>query len=115
MLKLISIFMYFIRELVFDRKNEYNFKSSEFNARKFVVFSMIIASITLNGYLFFKILTLANHNVELKHKIHELELIVGDQINTIIRLDFELSSLGKNNNSPPLNEGNNVINGRKGK
>ena len=69
MLKLLSIITYFFRELVFDYKEEYDFKSSKFNARKVATFLILIASISLNGFLVVRIYHLSKANIELRKGI----------------------------------------------
>ena len=69
MFKLLSILTYFIRELVFDSKDEYDFSSPKFNSRKFIVFLAIIFSMLINLFTITKVFNLA------KDKIHNNTII----------------------------------------
>jgi hypothetical protein len=73
MLKILTIFIYFIRELIFDSKDEYDFKSSKFNTRKFTVFIFVIASLAANVFISYKVIKIAKHNVELMATMVELK------------------------------------------
>lgn len=73
MFKIFSIFTYFIRELVFDSKDEYDFKSSKFNTRKFTVFVFIILSMSANVFISYKVIKIAKHNVELIRVVVDLK------------------------------------------
>ena len=48
MLKQLSLLSRFIREIAFDTKEEGEFKSRKFNARKFIIFGVTSLSLTLN-------------------------------------------------------------------
>lgn len=72
MLKLLSIFSYFFKELIFESKEEYDFKSSKFNMRKFLVFSIILMSIFLNIFLMNRVYRLALANTEYKKTLRTL-------------------------------------------
>lgn len=73
MLKILTIFIYFIRELIFDSKDEYNFKSSKFNTRKFIIFVFIITSVASNIFISYKVIKIAKHNVELMNTVVQLK------------------------------------------
>jgi len=72
MFKIISIIVYFIRELIFDNKEEYNIKSSKFNTRKFIIFTIIMLSMIVNIFAIDKTYTLAKKNLEFQKKLLEL-------------------------------------------
>lgn len=65
LLKALKIFYYVLRELVFDNKEEYDFKSLKFNTRKFIVTIMMMLSILLNVWLFYRFYSLATTHMEL--------------------------------------------------
>lgn len=73
MLKILTIFIYFIKELIFDSKDEYDFKSSKFNTRKFIVFIFIVTSVIANVFISYKVIKIAKHNVELMVNVTELK------------------------------------------
>lgn len=66
MLRLLSILSYFLKELIFDSKDEYDLMSSKFNMRKVAVFVVSIACVSLNVFLVHRTMTLASEIVELK-------------------------------------------------
>lgn len=78
MFKIFTIFIYFIRELIFDSKDEYDFKSSKFNTRKFIVFVFIITSVSANVFISYKVIKIARHNVNLIESIVQLKSEVLD-------------------------------------
>lgn len=69
MLKLLSVLSYFLRELIFDSKDEYDLSSSKFNMRKVAVFLVLALSITLNLFLGNRTVALASANVDLRKQI----------------------------------------------
>jgi hypothetical protein len=73
MLKILTIFIYFVRELIFDSKEEYDFKSSKFNTRKFTVFVFVILSLSFNIFISYKVIKIAKHNVELMNTVVQLK------------------------------------------
>jgi uncharacterized membrane protein YgaE (UPF0421/DUF939 family) len=115
MLRLLSMFTYFLRELIFDSKDEYSFKSSKFNPRKVVVFTIVVVSVVLNFYFFNRTFAMAKSVNEIKHEVERLKELDDSNKKTIEALTNQLISVGKNNISQPLNEGNNQSKNRKGK
>lgn len=69
MFRFLSILVYFIKELIFDNKEEYNIKSSSFNARKFIVFMMVILSFGGNIIMTGKAISLAKNNILLREQL----------------------------------------------
>jgi hypothetical protein len=67
--KLVALLFSFLRELIFDSKEEFDFKSSKFNARKFTVLILIVFSLFLNLLFAQRLYSLARQNVELKNFI----------------------------------------------
>ena len=72
MLKLLSIFSYFFKELIFESKEEYDFKSSKFNMRKFLIFTLVLGSFFLNIFLINRVYHLAVLNSNLKKEFKDL-------------------------------------------
>ena len=72
MLKLLSVIIYFLREMIFDSKDEYDFKSAKFNARKFAVLLVTLLLLLFSCFFFERCLMLARENIELKLQLSEL-------------------------------------------
>ncbi len=66
MVKIFSLLLYFFKEIVFDNKEEYNFKSSKFNTRKFIVLIIVIMSVLVAVTMTSRTYALAKTNLELK-------------------------------------------------
>lgn len=62
----LSILVTFIRDLFFDTPDELNFKSTDFNTRKVVVFLTIIMLVSLSTFLI-------NRSIVLVDRIKKLE------------------------------------------
>ena len=69
MFRFFSALIYFIKELIFDNKDEYNIKSSKFNTRKFIAFTILSLSIFGTIMSTAKAYHLAKENIELKESI----------------------------------------------
>lgn len=69
MFKLLSILVFFLRELIFDSKEEYNFKSAHFNPRKFSILVLIFVLLMVNAYFIDKLYTLASVLVQTREAI----------------------------------------------
>lgn len=65
LLKALKIFYYVMRELVFDNKEEYDFSSTKFNTRKFIITIMMMMSMIMNGWLLYRFSDLALQHVAL--------------------------------------------------
>lgn len=65
LLKALKIFYYVMRELVFDNKEEYDFSSTKFNTRKFIITIMMMMSMIMNGWLLYRFSDLALKHVAL--------------------------------------------------
>lgn len=68
--KALKALYYMLRELVFDNKEEYDFSSAKFNARKFIVTLMMMFSISLNAWLLYRFTVVAMHNMALIRECH---------------------------------------------
>lgn len=66
MIKIFSLLLYFFKEIVFDNKEEYNFKSSKFNTRKFIVLIVVMLSVLVAVTMTSRTYALAKTNLELK-------------------------------------------------
>lgn len=83
-LKILQMFVYFIKEVLFERKEEADFKHPNFNPRKYVFVILLVGMFTSNYYLFYgkyeedkvnKFLREDNKNVvELRDEITKLKL-----------------------------------------
>lgn len=71
MFKLLQMVIYFLKELIFDKKDELDIKSSKFNTRKFTVFMIVLCSLILNMFCFYRIFNLAKHQIEYREYIEK--------------------------------------------
>lgn len=71
-MKIFSLPALFLRELVFDSKEEYDITSTSFNTKKVITFWVIVLSFILNIVSVTRTVTLALENIELNNKIEEL-------------------------------------------
>ncbi len=72
--KTLKVLYYVLRELVFDNKEEYDFNSPKFNARKFIVTMMMLFSFSLNTWLLYRFTVVAMNNVVLLKKCRSTEV-----------------------------------------
>ena len=72
--KALRILYYMLRELVFDNKEEYDFSSAKFNARKFIVTVMMLFSISLNAWLLYRFTVVAMNNMALVRECQSTEM-----------------------------------------
>lgn len=63
--KTLKVLYYVLRELVFDNKEEYDFSSTKFNTRKFIVTMMMLFSFSLNAWLLYRFTVVAMNNMAL--------------------------------------------------
>lgn len=63
-----------LRELIFDSREEYDFRSRMFNMRKVLIFVLMFASLVANLIFVNRIYTLAVENVKLKKEIRVMSL-----------------------------------------
>lgn len=71
MLNLIKLVFYLMRELIFDNKEEYDFKSSKFNTRKFIVLLIVTMSFIINGWLLYRFVVIANDMIRCRALVDE--------------------------------------------
>lgn len=71
--KVLSTFLSFFREIVFDSKEEHNFTSYEFNTRKVMVLCMIVLTLGMNLFLMERIYSIAGKLVEARTQIELLQ------------------------------------------
>jgi len=77
MFKLISIMFEFLKELIFDSKEEYNITSSKFNTRKFTTFTILSISLSLNAFLMYRMYCIAKIN--LTNKATNVEILIKEK------------------------------------
>lgn len=61
--------IYMCREFIFDSKDEYDFKSSKFNVRKFLVFVVFTTSVIANFVMMGRVITIARENLKVKSEL----------------------------------------------
>lgn len=54
MFQFAKLIFYLLRELIFDNKEEYDYKSAKFNARKFIILIIIMLSIFMNIWMLYR-------------------------------------------------------------
>jgi len=64
MIKILSMLVYFLKELIFDTAEESDFISHKFNARKFIVFLLITLSFIMNIFFMYRLYNLSLKNIE---------------------------------------------------
>lgn len=101
MLKIITAILVFIRELVFESKDEYDFKSRKFNPIKSIAYLIIVFSLVLNYFLINRVYTMAGTSLAMKKKIEEHAL--EDEKEALERAKEKISK------QAPSDSGNNKI------
>ncbi len=66
MLQLLKMFWFVIRELAFDSKEEYNFKSNKFNSKKVTLAIMLMLSLFLNIWTLVRFYDVSTNYIEAK-------------------------------------------------
>ena len=66
MLHLLKMFWFVIRELAFDSKEEYNFKSNKFNSKKVTLAVMLMLSLFLNIWTLVRFYDVSTSYIEAK-------------------------------------------------
>lgn len=99
MFKIASIIFYFVRELIFDHKREYDFTSPDFDSRKMIFFLLLIVSISFNWVLMTRSFALAKESLrdhqtieELKKEIVKLKKEHEIDIETIVALQKSIAT-----------------------
>lgn len=69
MLRTVMMIFRFFRELVFDSKEEYDFRSSKFNGRKVLIFVLAVGSFVTNIIQFDRAYKTALENVRLMDEL----------------------------------------------
>lgn len=72
MFRILSMLVYFFRELIFDSKEEYDFKSRKFNSKKVLAFVLMLLSFSANAFFMNRIYHLAIDNATLRKEVKEL-------------------------------------------
>ena len=78
MFKIATFVFYFVRELVFDSRKEYDFRSAEFDPRKIIFFVLLSLSLAFNWVLAVRSVGLAHEAMANSEKIRELEVQIVD-------------------------------------
>lgn len=73
MLKLISIFSFFFKELVFESKDEYNFNSPKFSIKRVLLWVVLVSMLFLTITFSNRAISLAKMNIELTSKNAKLQ------------------------------------------
>lgn len=71
MIQFAKLIFYLLRELIFDNKEEYNYKSVKFNTRKFIVLVLVCLSLTCNVWLGYRFLGVATALIHLRHQVEK--------------------------------------------
>lgn len=67
---LAKLIFYLLKELIFDNKDEYDFKSRHFNARKFIILIIISLSFVINAWLISRLYYVATELIECRTENH---------------------------------------------
>ena len=71
MVQMAKLIFYLLRELIFDNKEEYNYKSVKFNTRKFIVLILVCLSLTCNVWLGYRFLGVATALIHLRQQVEK--------------------------------------------
>lgn len=85
-LKLIYLLL---RGLVYDNKDEFDFKSTKFNSRKFIILIVLFLSMMLNIALFFRFWAVSGEYI---HYREEAEKLYPNITSVIVKKPAEASS-----------------------
>lgn len=73
MLHFAKLVFYLFRELIFDNKEEYDFKSARFNTRKFLILILITLSFVVNVWVIYRFIGVAVELVTTKSTLEQCE------------------------------------------
>lgn len=73
-MKMLSLFWYFIRELVFTNGDEYNPASRKFNMKKVALAAILMLSLLMNVYVVKQGYRIGQENLELKKQLAALKV-----------------------------------------
>jgi len=76
MIKQLSLLVRFFQEIIFDMKEEGDFKSRKFNARKFMIFGTVVLSMGLNYLLADRLYDAATKFYAVKKELKELKAAI---------------------------------------
>lgn len=71
--QLLSVFWFFVKEMLFDSKDEYDINSKKFNARRFTIALLLLFLFVGELYSISRMYAMAKEVVELKAAIYETE------------------------------------------
>lgn len=83
MWKLLSMPLFFFRELIFESKEEYDINSTSFNTKKVLAFSILILSIILNVLLVIRVVSLAVTNLDLKEALDKAHHTKAEELDKV--------------------------------
>jgi len=82
MFRIITMLVYFFRELIFESKEEYDFKSRKFNSKKVLLFILVLLSFTANMFFVNRIYHLAVDNAKLRKELRDAGHLVSQGKNS---------------------------------
>lgn len=74
MLHLFKLFWFVVKELLFDSKEEYDFRNKNFNSRRMTAAVLLMLSFVLNVWLLQRFYTASTNYIDLRAKHDELVL-----------------------------------------
>lgn len=69
MFQFAKLMFYLFRGLIFDNKDEYDFKSVKFNSRKFIVLLLIVTSFVMNIWLLYRFVQISIELRDLREQV----------------------------------------------
>jgi hypothetical protein len=71
--QIFKLIFYILRELIFDNKDEADFKSANFNARKFIILIVFCLSVAANLWLMARMVTVAKDLILLRERVEQCQ------------------------------------------
>ena len=78
MIKFLVILYTFLRELVFDSKEEYNPRSHLFDLRKVSIYLLLVIFSSLTPYILYRCVVIAKENLEMQEKIKTMQVKIDE-------------------------------------
>ena len=72
-MQLLTMFFRFLREMIFDHKDEYTFSSPGFNTKKVMLVVILIFSLFCNAFLVYNFFKIGSNYIELKAELKTLK------------------------------------------
>lgn len=98
MYRLLAAFLPFIKELFFERKEEMDFSSYKFNAKKWLQYVLFLGLIVLAMFMGGRLLSLSSRMIVIKQNYHKLEELERKDTEQIKSLQDKLDDLQEQNN-----------------